>query len=113
LLRLSGTGVKKESLVDIEIVARDMSSGGTGHEHITTLYWVEPPGTAPVKPSDRSTIVSWLEAGRGRAYVEHPHIEVHVITPRHGEKYLQTYADGRPTNNLLNLPTGAQLAARR
>jgi hypothetical protein len=97
--------------VSIEIVARDMSPGGTGHEHITTLYWVQHPDTT-VRSSSRAAIVDYIGEG-SVAYVERPKILVGVFTPSYGEKYVRTYADGRPTNNLLNLPTGAQLAVRR
>lgn len=95
----------------IEIVARDMSPGGTGHEHITTLYWIQHPDPG-VKSSSRAEVVDYIDRG-GVAYVENPKVLVRVVKPTYGEKYLRTYADGRPTNNLLNLPTGAQLAARR
>lgn len=98
--------------MSIEIVARDMSPGGTGHEHITTLYWVERPTGSGVNASDRAEVVRWIEGG-GDAFVERPRIKVGVVTPRYGQKYLRTSADGQPTNNLLNLPTGAQLGVRR
>jgi hypothetical protein len=110
--RFSGTGVKKEILVSIEILGRDLSPTGTGHEHITTLYWVQRPGGVDVESGSRAAVVKWIGSG-GQAYVEAPRIQVRVVTPSRGEKYVRTYADGRPTNNLLSLPTGAQLAARR
>jgi hypothetical protein len=48
-----------------------------------------------------------------RRITEAPHIGVHTVPNPRGEKYLQTYADGKPTNNLLNLPTGAALGGPR
>jgi hypothetical protein len=82
--------------------------GGSGHEHITRLWWVEP---STGKESDktgtpRATVVSWIEDRSIKAYVEDDaghrvNVEVRV---RNGQKHLQTRADGVWTDNLLSLP---------
>ncbi|MEV5835517.1 DUF3892 domain-containing protein [Nocardia sp. NPDC052112] len=60
-----------------------------------------------VDQSSRQSIVSWIEEG-GKAFVEEPgapRVEVRVVDPGAGRAmYLQTYADGVKTNNLLHLP---------
>lgn len=81
-------------------------SGGSGHEHITHLWWIDP---ASGKTGDnvRAQIVTWIEDEGGKAYAEDGagnRADVAVITPQHGSKYLRTQADGRWTDNLLALP---------
>lgn len=81
-------------------------SGGTGHEHITHLWWTNPV-SGQAGDNTREQIVSWIEDKNGKAYVEDGQgnrADVLVITPVHGAKYLRTYADGRWTDNLLALP---------
>ncbi|QSR28822.1 hypothetical protein CFH99_24675 [Nocardioides aromaticivorans] len=81
-------------------------SGGTQHEHITHLWWTNP-GTGETGDSTRAAIVSWIENDGGKAYVEDNtghRVNVLVVTPNYGAKYLRTYADGVATNNLLSLP---------
>lgn len=81
-------------------------SGGTDHEHITRLWWVNP-STSETGDNTRAEIVSWIENENGKAYVEDSgghRANVGVVTPAYGSKYLRTYADGRWTNNLLSLP---------
>jgi hypothetical protein len=81
-------------------------SGGTGHEHIVRLWWVDP-ATGKTDDNARAEIVSWIENKNGKAYVEDArgdHADVLVITPSYGEKYLRTHADGHWTDNLLALP---------
>ena len=81
-------------------------SGGTTHEHITHLWWTNPPsGTSG--DNTRAEIVAWIENKDGKAYVQDAQghrADVGVVTPQYGAKYLRTYADGVWTNNLLALP---------
>lgn len=80
--------------------------GGTSHEHISHLWWVNPASSA-TGDNTRAQIVSWIEDEGGKAYVENrpgERADVGVVTPTRGEKYLRTYADGVWTNNLLALP---------
>jgi len=81
-------------------------SGGTDHQHIVRLWWTDP-STGEASNNTRAEIVSWIENKDGKAYVEDARgnrVEVGVVTPTRGEKYLRTYADGIPTDNLLSLP---------
>ena len=81
-------------------------SGGVSHEHITDLWWTNP-GSGQSGNSSRSQIVAWIENDNGKAYVEDSYghrVDVRVVTPKYGSKYLRTYADGVWTDNLLALP---------
>jgi Protein of unknown function (DUF3892) len=81
-------------------------SGGDGHEHITHVWWTNQ-ATGEEGNSARGQLIQWIETANGRAYLDDDHgnyTAVLVVTPRHGEKYLQTCADGKLTDNLLALP---------
>ena len=81
-------------------------SGGTEHEHIVHLWWTNP-ATGQSDNNSRAEIVAWIEDQNGKAYVEDGYghrVDVLVVRPAFGAKYLRTYADGRWTNNLLALP---------
>jgi hypothetical protein len=80
--------------------------GGSGHEHITHLWWTNP-ASGKTGDNERSQVVDWIENKGGKAYVEDHYgyrADVRVVTPAHGPKYLRTHADGRWTDNLLALP---------
>ncbi|WP_163511580.1 DUF3892 domain-containing protein [Fodinicola acaciae] len=81
-------------------------SGGTTHQHIVRLWWVNP-STSETSNNSRAEIVAWIEQKHGKAYVEDAYskrADVGVVTPTRGEKYLRTHADGIWTDNLLALP---------
>lgn len=81
-------------------------SGGENHEHIIRLWWINP-ADGQVGDNARSELVGWIEQDNGKAYVEDQlgnRAEVGVVTPKVGQKYLRTYADGKWTDNLLALP---------
>lgn len=80
-------------------------SGGTDHQHITRLWWTNQT-SGNTGNSARAEIVAWIEDKSGKAYVDEDghRVEVAVVTPEYGDKYLRTRADGRWTNNLLALP---------
>ena len=83
------------------ITARHMS-GGTKHEHIAKVKW-ENRTKCTTGEKTRAEMVKWIEDGgdarvaNGSSYVE---VKVVDATP----KYIQTYADGIWTDNLLALP---------
>ncbi|MEU4159551.1 DUF3892 domain-containing protein [Actinoplanes sp. NPDC026670] len=82
-------------------------SGGDDHEHIVRLWWVNPSSASEEKNNSRAEIVAWIETTNGKAYVEDARgnrVDVGVVKPKYGEKYLRTHADGIWTNNLLSLP---------
>jgi hypothetical protein len=81
-------------------------AGGTTHQHIVRLWWTDP-ASGVSGDNSRAEMVGWIEHGYGKAYVEDRYghrVDVRVVTPTHGEKYLRTYADGVWTDNLLALP---------
>jgi hypothetical protein len=81
-------------------------AGGTNHEHITDLWWINP-ATGASGNNPRREIVKWIEVDNGKAYVEDSRgdrADVRVVIPKYGERYLRTYADGVWTDNLLALP---------
>lgn len=56
--------------------------------------------------SDKPKLVAWVD-DNGRAYVGSgtSRVSVGVMKPQYGQPYLRTYADGKWTNNLVDLPT--------
>lgn len=80
-------------------------AGGYKHQHIVHLWWTEQE-TRGTGNGTRAEMVEYIEHG-GRAYVDdgRGHVAtVGVVTPASGPKYVQTYADGVWTDNLLALP---------
>jgi hypothetical protein len=97
--------LEKGHTVSIRITAIRLSGGNT-HQHITDLWWVNP-STNKTGTNTRAELVAWIEDENGKAYVEDNHghhVDVKVVVPQQGPKYLRTYADGIPTDNLLYLP---------
>lgn len=81
-------------------------TGGTAHEHISHLWWTNP-GSGKVGDNSRAEVVAWIESDDGKAFVEDAkghRVNVGVVRPASGPKYLRTHADGVWTNNLLALP---------
>nr|WP_280156528.1 DUF3892 domain-containing protein [Piscinibacter sp. XHJ-5] len=86
-------------------------SGGSRHEHITTLWWdqVDNGTVLSSGQSSREQMVEFIEAN-GNNIVWCPDRDpakqgawVHVQSNAR-IKYVQTLADGRTTDNLLSLP---------
>jgi hypothetical protein len=79
-----------------------MSDGGYHHQHIAVVKWVNLPDHS-TGSSTRQQMVDWIEAG-GQAIVSDGvnTVKVHVVNA--SPKYIQTYADGKWTDNLLALP---------
>lgn len=81
-------------------------SGGTGHEHISSLQWRNTQSGATGQ-STREAIVEWLEESKANQAVVAKNgswVYVGVRRPAHGPRYLSTYGDGSWTDNLLALP---------
>jgi len=80
-------------------------TGGNTHQHITRLWWTNP-ANGKSGTNTRAEIVSWIEDENGKAYVDEAGrgVDVLVVTPTTGPKYLRTNADGVWANNLLELP---------
>ena len=96
--------MKGHTRVSIRITAI-RPSGGTTHQHIMRLWWSQPT-TGRSGNHSRAEIISWIENQDVKAYVEEGghRVDVRVVKPSSGPKYLRTYADGFWTDNLLALP---------
>jgi Protein of unknown function (DUF3892) len=81
-------------------------SGGSSHEHISEVRWVNSDTGVSAK-STTEEMVEWLAQDGNDAQVggDDGPVDVVVVTPEHGAPYLRTEADGDPTDNLLALPT--------
>ena len=92
----------------IRCTARTLAPSGHGHEHIAGLYW-QNDSTGKAGYSTRAQMVDFIKANGMRA-VWCPDRAggsgqwVHAATNGRVE-YVQTFADGRWTDNLLALPT--------
>ena len=75
------------------------------HEAISTFGWKED-GSDKTEQSERETMWRWVSGG-GSAFVKDSSGNVAYVkakTNSRGTHFLQTEADGKPTDNLLNLP---------
>lgn len=80
-----------------------LSTGGHLHEHITDVQWRNP-SNGNTGQSSRQAMVDWINQGNV-ARVQDAYgndISVHVVNAN--PPYIQTYADGVWTDNLLALP---------
>jgi hypothetical protein len=87
--------------VAIYITARHMA-GGTKHEHIAEVKW-ENRSSGKAGQSTQAVMVEWVEGG-GDARVAKGNGYVGVRVVNAIPKYIQTFADGTWTDNLLALP---------
>jgi Protein of unknown function (DUF3892) len=87
-------------------------AGGSGHEHISLLWWVRHDNGVDVgseSSSTRDQMVEYIEKnGNNSVWCpdRNPNLQgawVHVHSNGR-TKYVQTVADGRKTDNLLALP---------
>ncbi|WP_079608594.1 DUF3892 domain-containing protein, partial [Mycobacteroides abscessus] len=71
-------------------------SGGNSHQHIVRLWWTDP-SSGDTGDNSRAEIIAWMETQHGKVYVEDAagnRVDVGIVTPASGPKYLRTYADG-------------------
>jgi hypothetical protein len=88
----------------IAITGKRTGVFGYGHESITHYRWVED-GTGATSITEKATAVQWVESGRSPAYVPGPPVApVGVNRAASGAAWLQTYADGVWSNNIMALP---------
>jgi len=90
--------------VRIIAVRKDRGNHYNPHEAVSHYKWLNEQ-TRESQITDRPTMVAWME-DNGHAYVRDTSgtVSCYVNTSRAGTKFLQTHADGRWTDNLLNLP---------
>jgi len=90
--------------VKITCVNKDSGDHYDPYLAITNLGWVNEQSGEKGK-STLSGMVKWIEGG-GVAYTKDAYNKVAYLvvrTSRYGNKYVRTVADGRDTNNLLEL----------
>jgi hypothetical protein len=90
--------------MEVSITARHME-GGSEHEHIAAVKWIETTNPSNDGNSTREEMIEWIESGNVKAYVWdvlRPGPEVRVV--RATPPYLRSFADNEPTDNLLALP---------
>jgi hypothetical protein len=79
-------------------------AGGTGHEHIAQLHWVN--GTES-NWATRQEMVKFLSLESNHAYVRDGQGQVEVLAVLNAHpQYVRTHRDGRFADNLLYLPGG-------
>jgi hypothetical protein len=92
--------------VKITCVNKDNGRHYDPHEAITFLGWVNEQTRASGR-SSLADMVNFLERQNGQAYVKDRFGNVAYLVVRvssNGNKYVKTIADGKITDNLLNLP---------
>jgi len=91
--------------VRITCINKDNGDHYDPHEAITYLGWINE-STSNTGKSTRLKMVDFIEKGN-QAYVKDIYgnkVFLVVRISRAGNKYVQTRADGKLTNNLLELP---------
>jgi hypothetical protein len=91
--------------IKITCVKKSGGNHDNPHEAITTLGWTND-GTSETGTSTREAMWTFVTDG-GYAYVADAYgntAKVVAKTNSRGTKYVQTEADGKPTDNLLKLP---------
>lgn len=91
--------------MSIQITHVRLSAGGTRHEHITDLQWVQG-RDGSTGSSTKLDLINWIAKGEGRAFVGSAPSKVAVgVVNRPGtQRYLRTCANDEWTDNLLSLP---------
>jgi len=97
-----GAGETKGDIHVVYITQRHMV-GGHRHEHIASVRWNDP-ASGDTNVATREQMVDWIRKG-GDARVNDGVHEVRVRVRDANPPYIQTYADGVWTDNLLALPT--------
>lgn len=83
-----------------------MSQGGSRHEHIVRVKWIDE-ATSEIGDSDvYPRMVDYIDNKNGKAYVfdGRYRVEVGSVHPKVGRPHIRTYKDDVWTDNLLNLP---------
>lgn len=89
--------------MSVRITCINKPDRNSNHEAISRYGWIED-GTGKSDITERQAMVNWVKSG-GIAYVKEQDnaVKCRVNKSLAGTEFLQTYADGKFTNNLLNL----------
>lgn len=93
--------------IRITCVSKPSGDNRNPHEAITILGW-ENESTGQRSRITREDLYSWIKVKGGAAYVLDGYGNRAYVGTREnafGTRYVQTYADGIWTDNLLSLPT--------
>lgn len=91
--------------VRITCISKEHGNHEDPHVAISDLGWVED-GTNKIGRTNRIEMHNWVKQG-GRAYVKDAYGNTAYLVAKispWGNPFVQTIADGRPTDNLLYLP---------
>lgn len=94
--------------MEIQITCANKPSGDlqNPHEAISDYGWLDPSGNSDV--SLRQVMVDWAKKAGNRAFVKDSYgnkVYCEVRKNSNGTEFLQTFADGKWTDNLLSLPS--------
>lgn len=91
--------------IRIRCINKDRGNHENPHTAISYLGWVDESGN--IGKSSRIEMYDWIKDKRGQAYVQDAYGNkaylMTAVTP-FGTKYVRTYSDKTPTDNLLQLP---------
>ena len=86
----------------VQVTEVHMSSGGSAHEHIVSVKWVNPT-TSERGETTKGSMVTFIRGG-GQATVSDGIRTINVEVRDAQPPYIQTRADGIWSDNLLSLP---------
>jgi hypothetical protein len=90
--------------VRITCINKDQGNHDNPHEAITNFGWVNEQ-TGGTGKSTLAQMVKFLDVDKGRAYVKNgTNIAYCYTRPGKFHRFVQTYSDSTPTDNLLKLP---------
>lgn len=90
--------------VRIHCINKDNGDHDDPHEAITNFGWINEQ-TGERGRSTRQQMVDFIDSDKGSAYVKDDYNNIVYCYTRQGKRFrfLQTYANSRPTDNLLKL----------
>lgn len=91
--------------VKITCISKEHGNHEDPHVAISDLGWIED-GSGKIGRTGRVQMHDWVKPG-GRAYVKDAHGNTAYLMAKvsaWGNPFVQTVADGQPTDNLLYLP---------
>lgn len=77
--------------------------GSEHHQHIAEMKWLNP-STGATGASSREAMVKFVRDKPDQAYVDGPNQSAYLRVREANPPYVQTYADGTWSDNLLALP---------